>query len=75
MADQTKFMEGPEREAYDATKARWDRACLTWVAADKPERGPEWGEMVAAYQAMEEAFDALHVAAFGIPSPRQGQAA
>lgn len=75
MADHAKFTEGLEREAYDAAKRRWDRACLAWVAADKPERGPECGEMVAAYQAMEEAFDALHVAAFGIPSPRQGQAA
>ena len=75
MGDVEKFMKGPEREAYDAAKKRWNLACLAWVAANKPERGPECGEMVTAYQAMEEAFDALHVVAFGIPAPRQGRAA
>jgi hypothetical protein len=70
MADHTKFMQGPERDAYDAMKARWNRATEAWVAAGKPERGPECGEMLVSFKAMEETFDALHVAAFGVPFPR-----
>jgi hypothetical protein len=74
MADVEKFMNGPEREAADAAKARWDRACLAWVAAGKPECGPECGEMAEAFQAFEAASDALRVAAFGFPVTRMGRA-
>lgn len=75
MTDVEKFTKGPERDAVEAAKARWGHAQLAWVGAGKPERGPECAEMVSAYQAMEAAMDALHLAAFGVSFPRQGRAA
>ena len=70
MADAEKFMKGPERNAVDEANRRWGRATDAWAAAGRPEHGPEVAEMTAAYEAMTGAFDALHIAAFGVPFPR-----